>query len=336
MLVECVETSRGVPRVLGARRCDPTRLDRVSEVDLPEPMARLLGDYERHLDVERDLSEHTVRAYVGDIASLLDHAHRLGVDEMAELELSVLRSWLAKQKTTGKSRTTMARRATAARVFTGWLARTGRIPIDVGASLISPKLPKPLPAVLRADEARALLEPTVDGDEPPTAVDLRDTAILELLYATGMRVGELCGLDVDDLDFDRHVVRVFGKGRKERSIPFGQPAAEALVAWQRRGRSELVAPGAGPALFVGARGRRIDQRVVRELVHRRISAVEGAPDIGPHGLRHSAATHLLEGGADLRSVQETLGHASLATTQIYTHISTDRLRAAYRQAHPRA
>ena len=161
-------------------------------------------------------------------------------------------------------------------------------------------------------------------------------AILELLYATGVRVGELVALDLDDLDRSRHVARVLGKGRKERTVPYGHPAAQALDAWLAHGRPQLVAPGAGAALFLGARGGRIDQRAVRTLVHRRIAEVPGAPDIGPHGLRHTAATHLLEGGADLRSVQELLGHASLATTQLYTHVSTDRLRQAYRQAHPRA
>jgi integrase/recombinase XerC len=169
-----------------------------------------------------------------------------------------------------------------------------------------------------------------------SAVGLRDVAILELLYATGIRVGELCGLDVDDVDHERSLVRVFGKGRKERSVPFGRPAARSLDGWLRRGRQQLVAPGAGAALFVGARGKRIDQRAVRTLVHARLADVPGAPDLGPHGLRHTAATHLLEGGADLRAVQELLGHASLATTQIYTHVTTDRLRRAYRQAHPRA
>jgi integrase/recombinase XerC len=149
-------------------------------------------------------------------------------------------------------------------------------------------------------------------------------------------VGELVGLDVDDLDRERLVVRVLGKGRKERSVPYGHPAAQALERWLTAGRPKLRAEGAGGALFLGARGRRIDQRAVRTLVHRRIADVPGAPDIGPHGLRHTAATHLLEGGADLRSVQELLGHASLATTQLYTHVTTDRLRRAYRQAHPRA
>ncbi|MFS3128718.1 tyrosine recombinase XerC [Nocardioides sp. Bht2] len=310
----------------------------MSDDELPEAFAEVLAAYERHLVSERDLAPHTVRAYVGDLVSLLDHAARFGIEEIDALDLTVLRSWLAKQKSLGKARTTMARRATAARVFTAWLNRTGRLAGDPGAALLSPKMPKTLPPVLRAEEARALLETEAsEGDDgPPGPVALRDRAMLELLYATGMRVGELCGLDVDDLDFDRHVVRVFGKGRKERTIPFGVPAADALESWLGRGRGGLFVEGSGAALFLGVRGRRIDQRAVRSLVHRRMSEVPGAPDIGPHGLRHSAATHLLEGGADLRSVQETLGHASLATTQLYTHISNERLRAAYQQAHPRA
>jgi len=315
----------------------------VEEVELPEEFARLLGDYERHLRSERDLTAHSVRAYVGDIGGLLEHAHRLGVDSVDGLDLRTLRSWLAKQQTTGRARTTIARRATAARVFTAWLARTGRTPADVGSSLASPRPHRTLPPVLRADEAGALIRAAAELADDGSAVGLRDVAMLELLYATGIRVGELVGLDVDDIDHDRrvvrvqrNVVRVFGKGRKERTVPYGDPAARALDAWLVRGRPALVTDGAGGALFLGARGRRIDQRAVRTLVHRRIADVPGAPDIGPHGLRHTAATHLLEGGADLRSVQELLGHASLATTQLYTHVTTDRLRRAYQQAHPRA
>jgi integrase/recombinase XerC len=304
--------------------------------DLPEPMARVLADYEHHLRVERDLAPHTVRAYVTDLAGLLEHATRLGVADPAELELRTLRSWLAKQQTLGRSRTTIARRATAARVFTAWLARTGRAPADAGASLGSPKAHKSLPPVLRADEAEALIRAASEHADDGSPVALRDIAMLELLYATGVRVGELVGLDVDDVDRERNVVRVFGKGRKERTVPFGRPAARALDFWVRQGRPLLAVEGSGAALFLGARGRRIDQRTVRTVVHRRIAEVPGAPDIGPHGLRHTAATHLLEGGADLRSVQELLGHASLATTQLYTHVTTDRLRRAYRQAHPRA
>jgi integrase/recombinase XerC len=308
----------------------------VSELEVPEPMARVLAAYERHLVSERDLTPHTVRAYIGDVAGLLDHAGRLGMTEVSDLDLRTLRSWLARLQTGGRSRTTIARRATAARVFTAWLARTSQIPTDPGAALGSPKRHKTLPPVLRADEADALIRAATELADDGSHVGLRDVAMLELLYATGIRVGELVGLDVDDVDDERRVVRVLGKGRKERSVPFGTPAARALDRWLRLGRPALRAEEAGAALFLGARGRRIDQRVVRDLVHRRIADVPGAPDIGPHGLRHSAATHLLEGGADLRSVQELLGHASLATTQLYTHVTTDRLRRAYQQAHPRA
>jgi len=304
--------------------------------ELPEPMARVLGEYERHLVSERDLTHHSVRAYVADIAGLLDHAARLGHTDVAGLDLRTLRSWLAKQQILGRSRTTLARRATAARVFTAWLVRTDRAPVDAGASLGSPKAHHNLPPVLRVDEADELIRAAAEIADDGSPVGLRDVAMLELLYATGIRVGELVGLDVDDIDRDRFVVRVFGKGRKERSVPFGRPAARALDFWLKQGRPRLVIEGSGAALFLGARGRRIDQRAVRTLVHRRIAEVTGAPDIGPHGLRHTAATHLLEGGADLRSVQELLGHASLATTQLYTHVTTDRLRRAYQQAHPRA
>ncbi len=190
--------------------------------------------------------------------------------------------------------------------------------------------------MLRADEARDLIRAAAELADDGSPVGLRDVAMLELLYATGIRVGELVGLDIDDVDRERNVVRVFGKGRKERSVPFGRPAAQALDLLAAAGPAAAAGRGAGAALFLGARGRRIDQRAVRTLVHRRIADVPGAPDIGPHGLRHTAATHLLEGGADLRSVQELLGHASLATTQLYTHVTTDRLRRAYQQAHPRA
>jgi integrase/recombinase XerC len=229
----------------------------------------------------------------------------------------------------------MSRRATAARVFTGWAQRTGRISTDPGALLASPRPHKSLPGVLGQDDTRAVLNAAAVAADDGSPVGLRDLAIMELLYATGIRVGELCALDVDDIDRSRRVVRVFGKGRKERSVPYGVPAAETLEVWLEQARPMLAREGSGPAAFLGARGGRIDQRAVRRLVHERIGAVD-APDLSPHGLRHTAATHLLEGGADLRSVQELLGHASLATTQIYTHITNERLRQAFHQAHPRA
>jgi integrase/recombinase XerC len=314
----------------------PEAPEPVESGTLPEAMAAVLAAYERHLVSERDLTPHTVRAYLGDVSSMLEHAAMLGHADVAGLDVRTLRSWLAKQQTLGKGRTTIARRATAVRVFTAWALRTGLAPGDPGALLGSPKAHRPLPAALRREEARSLLETAAERADDGSAIGLRDVAILELLYATGIRVGELCGLDVDDVDHERRVVRVLGKGRKERTVPFGRPAEKALGSWLSTGRPELVVAGSGPALFLGARGRRIDQRTVRSMVHARLADVPGAPDLGPHGLRHTAATHLLEGGADLRSVQELLGHSSLATTQIYTHITDDRLRQAYRQAHPRA
>lgn len=304
--------------------------------DLPEEFATALAAYERHLRSERNLTEHTVRAYLGDVSGMLAHATALGLTRLDDLDIRALRSWLAKQQTLGKARTTMARRATAVRVFTAWVLRTGRAATDPGALLGSPKAHKPLPPALDVAQARALLEAAAVQADDGSPVGLRDVAVLELLYATGIRVGELCGLDLDDIDRDRRVVRVFGKGRKERTVPYGLPADQALGRWLAEGRPVLFVPGAGAAAFLGARGGRVDQRAVRSMVHRRLADVPGAPDLGPHGLRHTAATHLLEGGADLRTVQEMLGHASLATTQIYTHVTTERLRSAYRLAHPRA
>ncbi|MGH8889075.1 MAG: tyrosine recombinase XerC [Acidothermaceae bacterium] len=316
----------------------------------------VLVEFVDHLRYERGLSEHTVRAYATDIRGLLDHAARLRCTSVAEIDVAVLRSWLAKLTTTGKARTTIARRAASARVFTAYCARRGWLTHDPGLKLASPKAHRSLPGVLSTEQAVAMIEtrpsPTRGGSaEPPspqpapTQIDLgllerarilRDDAMLEVLYATGIRVGELTGLDLGDVDEARRVVRVLGKGNKQRSVPLGVPAVRALERWLATGRPALIHSTSGPALFVGMRGSRIDQREVRRLVHARLARVIDAPDLGPHGLRHSAATHLLEGGADLRTVQEILGHATLATTQIYTHVSIERLRATYDRAHPRA
>ncbi len=303
---------------------------------LPPALADALEGFTRHLRSERGLSEHSVRAYRGDVTTLLEHARRMGRDEPAALDLLVLRSWLAGQASRGMARTTLARRAAAARGFTAWAAREGLVATDPGALLATPRTGRTLPGVLRRDEADALLHVAglAADDDNPTGV--RDLAVLELLYASGIRVGELCGLDLDDVDRARRVVRVLGKGAKERTVPVGLPALRAVERWLAAGRPRLLGPGSGPALFLGSRGARIDPRTVRRVVHALLAQVPGAPDLGPHGLRHSAATHLLEGGADLRSVQELLGHATLATTQIYTHVSVDRLKATYDQAHPRA
>lgn len=302
----------------------------------PVEFVAALDGWVRHLRSERGLSEHSVRAYRGDVHTLVEHAARMGRSEIAALDLPVLRSWLAGQATRGKSRSTLARRAAAARSFTAWAQREGLLPADPGALLATPRSGRHLPGVLRRDEAVAVLDVAAlaaDDDDP---VALRDAAVLEVLYASGIRVSELCGLDIDDIDRHRRALRVLGKGAKERTVPLGLPALRATDRWLSDGRGRLATAASGPALFLGARGRRVDPRTVRRAVHAMMAHVPGAPDVGPHGLRHSAATHLLEGGADLRSVQELLGHATLATTQIYTHVSVDRLKATYDQAHPRA
>lgn len=321
-----------------AARGDAARgdADPARDEALPAVFAAVVQDYARHLRSERGLSPHSVRAYTTDVSSMLDHASRMGRRDLAHVDLPVLRSWLARQATSGLARTTLARRAAAARTFTAWLARSGRSKSDAGALLATPRSGRTLPGVLRQDEASALLDvaAVAADDDRPTAV--RDLAILEVLYASGIRVSELCGLDIDDVDWARRVIRVLGKGAKERVVPLGNPAIRALQRWLDEGRPGLVRSNSGPALFLGAKGGRIDPRTVRRAVHDLLAHVPGAPDLGPHGLRHSAATHLIEGGADLRTVQELLGHATLATTQIYTHVSVDRLKATYDQAHPRA
>jgi integrase/recombinase XerC len=202
--------------------------------------------------------------------------------------------------------------------------------------LKAPRRQNGLPDVLSVSQLEPLLEAaehsTVGGD--PAA--LRARAVLELLYGSGIRVGELVGLDIDDLDQERRTVRVLGKGNKERTVPYGVPAARALEDWLTRGRNRWATGDSGPALFLGPRGRRLDQRQARSIVEKLLKTVVGTGASGPHALRHTAATHLLDGGADLRAVQELLGHRSLATTQLYTHVSVDRLRRSYEQAHPRA
>jgi integrase/recombinase XerC len=305
---------------------------RATHEALPESMREAVDEFARHLASVRNRSEHTIRAYVGDVVSLLDHAARMGHTTPAGLDITVLRSWLAKQRTLGAARTSMARRAAAARTFSAWGHRAGLLATDAGARLASPKTARELPTVLRPEQAAKLV--TAPGEEASPEL-LRDRLVLELLYATGIRVGELCGLDVRDVDRGRRVVRVLGKGAKERAVPYGLPADEALEDWLRLGRPHLARPASGDALLLGARGGRLQPAAARRIVGRYARAA-GLPHTGPHGLRHSAATHLLEGGADLRAVQELLGHASLSSTQIYTHVSVERLRTAFRQAHPRA
>ena len=292
--------------------------------------------FARHLGAERGLSEHTQRAYMGDLRNLMSFERDRGISDLSGVRLSDLRSWLAAQSENGAARSTLARRAASARAFLRWATRTGVIDADPSLRLVAPKRVRSLPGVLRQDEITAVLDVAAVAADDQDAMHLRDRAMLELLYATGIRVGELVGLDIDDIDFGSSLVRVMGKGAKERTVPFGGPAATALQGWLTLGRAQVLTAGSGAALFLGRRGGRVDPRQVRAVVHQLLQHVPAAPDVGPHGLRHSAATHLLEGGADLRAVQEMLGHASLATTQIYTHVSVEWLRRSYQQAHPRA
>ncbi len=285
----------------------------------------------RHLRAERDVSPHTLRAYLGDLSDLCAYAAVAGVSDPAELDISILRAWLARQHALGRSRATLARRTAAARAFTRHLHRRGLLKDDPGLLLGTPKRQRDLPSVLTQGDAARLLD-TMDAQGP---LGLRDLAVLEVLYGTGVRVSELCGLDIDDLDTGRATVRVLGKGGRERVVPVGEPAIRAVQDWLRAGRPAFATEDSGPALFLGVRGGRLHPTSARRIVHARISEVGEVPDLSPHGLRHSAATHLLEGGADLRSVQEILGHASLQTTQLYTHVSAERLKQVHRQAHPR-
>jgi integrase/recombinase XerC len=291
----------------------------------------------KYLEAERNLSVHTIRAYLGDLDSFFEHLEKLDITDFSKLELSHIRSWLANQQVKGGARTTLSRRAVSIRLFTKWATKKGYLAKDVGATLATPKGARTLPDVLNvADAGLAMdaLATRVTEEDGPIAK--RDCAMVEVLYASGARVSELCGLDLQDIDYERNTIRVIGKGNKERTIPLGNPAMRALDAWLKDGRPSLAGDKSDRAVFLGARGKRIDQRTVRTVVYHALEALEGAVKLGPHALRHSAATHLLEGGADLRTVQEILGHASLATTQIYTHVSTERLQKAFKQAHPRA
>ncbi|HEU5144555.1 MAG TPA: tyrosine recombinase XerC [Dermatophilaceae bacterium] len=313
--------------------------ERRSPTEQQEPDSAALGElftaFTRHLRAERGRSEHTTRAYLGDLRHLLSFTERQGIADIGELRLADLRTWLGEQADLGAARATIARRAAAARTFFVWAERTGRVPSDPSVRLVAPRRTKTLPGVLKQQEASAMLDLAAVRADDADPIHHRDRAALELMYASGIRVGELVSLDIDDVDLAQHTVRVMGKGSKERVVPFGVPAARAIQVWLQA-RPQLVKPHSGAALLLGRRGRRADARQVRAAVHEMLSHLPDAPDLGPHGLRHSAATHLLEGGADLRMVQEMLGHASLATTQIYTHVSVDRLRRSYEQAHPRA
>lgn len=305
---------------------------------------QVLEDFHSHLVSGRGLSPNTGRAYFTDVTSLLLElpatADEGETSDLAELDLSMLRAWLAEMTRQGLSRATLARRAAAARTFTGWACAEGLIPSDPGQRLQAPRPDSVLPTALTHEEMDAILghahsllaSARESGNAASVAQSARDVAIIELLYATGVRVAELSSLDIHDVDASSRLVRVMGKGGQERMVPYGLPAQRAVEEWLGV-RNALSTDSSGSALFLGARGGRFGPRSIRERVH---AITGGVREVAPHALRHTAATHLLEGGADLRAVQEVLGHSSLTTTQRYTHVSGDRLRAAFRQAHPRA
>lgn len=281
-------------------------------------LVEAIYDFAEHQRLVLGRSEATIKGYTSD---LLDLAKSL--DDFSSFTLPRLRKWLATAVAEGKARSTLARRTAAAKAFSTWAVKQGYLRTDEAAKLSSPKVPKHLPKVLDATEASAAMENAKSTDELHM---IRDKAMLEILYATGVRVSELTGIDLHDIDTSRQTIRVLGKGNKERIVPFGEAASDALSGWLAR-RAEMAKDT--DALFVGTRGKRIDQRQVRRVV-------EAAGSVSPHALRHSTATHLLEGGADLRVVQELLGHSSLQTTQVYTHVTSERLKKVFNQAHPRA
>lgn len=319
-----------------------------------------IAAYARHLDSDRGFSDHTLRAYRGDLDDLAAFATMTGADTTEQLDLELLRDWLWRASGQGLAKSTLARRSAAVRGFTAWLVATGAAMADAGARLKAPRPDQHLPRVLTRAQIDGLLDDLAALAATGDPLAVRDLAIVELLYASAIRVSELVGLRVGDVDRSALTVRVLGKGSKERIVPFGVPAARAIDAYLADARPALAAaatrstpataastapattPSTAPAfappadLFLGARGGRISSRTVYELVARLLADLPGTGPSGPHALRHTAATHLLDGGADLRAVQEILGHSSLATTQIYTHVSAERLKQSYLTAHPRA
>lgn len=314
--------------------------------ELPSPWAKELTAFGDYIEVREQLSANTQRSYLNDVQGLIEfflYQTYPGADwegavttaDWDKLDLPLLRKWLSRDVTRGVASSTIARHIASARAFCQWAVNTERLTSDPSERLQSPKVRKALPSVVRQEQMDQILEGLNSAAQEGDPAAIRDWLIIEMLYSTGIRVAELVSLNIDQVDRERRVINVIGKGNKERVVPFGLPLHKALDKWLAEGRPQLANSRSGEALFVGARGGRIDPRIVREIVHKSIGELPGGVEVSPHGLRHSAATALLEGGADLRVVQEILGHSSLATTQIYTHVSIDRLKAIHEQAHPR-
>ena len=302
---------------------------------MPTEFAYLLEEFASELSVGKGFSPNTVKAYVSDVSDLQSFMESKSQNEIEDLDLELLRDWLWRVSEKGLTKTTLARKSAAARAFTAWLHKQNKIQSDPGLKLRSPKASRTLPKVVSREAMSGIfekLEPLAVGDNPAA---IQDLLIVELLYGSGIRVSELVGLNLEDIDYGRKILRVTGKGNKQRMVPYSDPASEALALWIREGRVQFENEVSNNALLVSSRGKRIGVRQVYALVAE-LLADTAVGQAGPHALRHSAATHLLDGGADLRAVQELLGHSSLATTQIYTHVSVDRLKQGYLKAHPRA
>lgn len=326
----------------------PEPIEQTNEATrLPAELQSARDGFLRYMALERERSEHTLRAYGSDIGNLYAYAIPRGATTLAGLDLTLLRAWLMALQESGLARATLARRSATIRSFLTWAVREELIATNPAIRLKSPKREQRLPHILQNNQIERIFKPvpvpqgTPEAKAPePTREQLaladRDKLILELLYATAIRVGELVSLDINDVDLDRRTLRVIGKGNKERTVPFGQPAMNAVDNWLRRARPVLRTDDSGHALLLGRRGKRLDARQARQVVSDALAALGDTAARGPHSLRHSAATHLLDRGADLRAVQEILGHSSLATTQLYTHVSVERLKESYQRAHPRA
>jgi len=288
-----------------------------------------------YLQAARGYSKHTVKAYETDVLDLVGWLAKREITHVSDLELEQIREWLYELDQKGLTKTTLARKSAAIRAFSLWLVKTETLEIDIAQRLKSPKTGRSLPKVVSRETLNDLFESLQSKAVADNPNGLRDLLAVELLYASGCRVSELVGLNLEDVDYSRNILRVMGKGAKQRMVPFGIPARESLDNWIRQGRAQLVNDKSGQALLINSQGKRLGVRQVYALV---AGLLEGTPTgvAGPHALRHSAATHLLDGGADLRAVQELLGHSSLGTTQIYTHVSVERLKAGYQKAHPRA
>ena len=297
--------------------------------------SHLIARFLSHLASAKGYSPNTIRAYSSDLSELLEHLSHLGRTETEQVTLEDLRDWLYRVTAAGAAKSSVARKSASVRSFTGWLERSGFHSEDLGQRLRSPKTGRSLPKVVSRGSLDEVFTAIAAGVQTGNPDRLFDSVVFELLYATGIRVSELTGLNLGDIDYSRRLLRVTGKGNKQRMVPYGEPAAAALELWIQKGRPHFQTDATDDALLISSRGKRVNVRVVYGLVSKLLGQTQ-AGALGPHALRHTAATHLLDGGADLRAVQELLGHSSLGTTQIYTHVSVERLKQGYGNAHPRA